>query len=257
MARQRSGPSGVVALRRGPPGRLEMAQVAERLLQPPARSSRASARAPWTPGTASNAVIGPRSRSAPSRRSSRSATSARLASMCASTSANVRPWPGRQSRGAVRLDRVERAQELADRVGRVAVVVVERDAPEQVVAARSAARRSGWKRQTCDGAWPGVSSTSHAPRSLRTSTPGSSGRSASTGPAMPARRPRAAPLSHSRERLGRHAGRAGDLDALLEHGLGVLAPRASRARGSGASTPRSPSARRSSPPARSGRCARA
>src|SRR3954454_18686182 len=46
-------------------------------------------------------------------------------------------------------------------------------------------RRSGWNRQTCEGAWPGVSITSQAPRSLRTSTPGSSGRVGSIGPATP------------------------------------------------------------------------
>ena len=54
--------------------------------------------------------------------------------MCAWTSANVRPWPARHRRAPRRSTTSSEPQELARRVGRVAVVEVDRDAAEQVVA---------------------------------------------------------------------------------------------------------------------------
>ena len=62
--------------------------------------------------------------------------SARFASMCAATSPNGRPCPGRQSRASSAVDRVEAVEELRHRVRRPAVVEVERHAAEQVVAAQ-------------------------------------------------------------------------------------------------------------------------
>ena len=89
---------------------------------------------PYSSGTTSYAVIGPRSATISRTRARRCPTSARLASMCAATSVNVRAWPARHSRASRRLHDVERVQELADRVVRPAVVEVQRHAPEQVVA---------------------------------------------------------------------------------------------------------------------------
>ena len=54
--------------------------------------------------------------------------------MWACTSANVRPCPGRHRRAPSRSTTSSELQEFADRVGRVAVVEVQRDAPKQVVA---------------------------------------------------------------------------------------------------------------------------
>ena len=59
------------------------------------------------------------------------------------------------------------------------------------------------------------------------------------------------------QRLVGHAALARDLDPPLERGVGILRRSASCARGWGASTARSPCARRSSRPARSGRSGRA
>ena len=67
-------------------------------------------------------------------RSDRSATSLRLPSMCACTSVNVRPWPAQAQARAQPLHDVQRAQEFAHRIRRVAVVEEQRDAPQQVVA---------------------------------------------------------------------------------------------------------------------------
>ena len=72
--------------------------------------------------------------SAPRTASRLRATSSRLASMWPATSVNGRAWPASASRASSALDDVERVQELADRVRRVADVEVLRDAAEQVVA---------------------------------------------------------------------------------------------------------------------------
>ena len=63
------------------------------------------------------------------------ATSARLASMWPRTSVNVRPWPDRHRRAPRSSTRSSERRNSPAGSGRVAVVVVERDAAEQVVAA--------------------------------------------------------------------------------------------------------------------------
>ena len=157
--------------------------------------------------------------------------------------------------------RVERARPCRGcagtrRPGRASSRSRSRARPGRAGGRRDSSRpRSGWYRTTCEGAWPGVSWTCQAPRSVSTSTPGTSSRSGSTtlGDAEPW--PRAL-LGLAAQRLepARRSG-APPRCAARARARGP-APRASCARGAGASTARSRRARRSAPPARSGRSAR-
>ena len=84
-------------------------------------------------------------------------------------------------------------------------------------------RRSGWCSTTCEGAWPGVSCTCQAPRSVTTSTPGDEvavGREA--GPIMPPSSSWRRSAQRAQRRLG-HAALARDLDPPLQGRLAVAA----------------------------------
>ena len=149
-------------------------------------------------------------------------------------------------------------EELADRVGRPAVVVVERDAPEQVVAGDQqpplglvAGRRATARGRASRPRARRRGRVSHLDAGHEVAVGARPGRRCRTALAparlCPARAaaPRAARRSGARSRCAARAPPRGPR------------PGGSRARGSGASTARSPRARRSSRPARSGRCARA
>ena len=75
----------------------------------------------------------------PAIASRRSRTSARLPSMWPRRSVNGRPCPDSVSRTSSALDAVQRGEELAHRVGRPAVVEVERDPAQHVVAGQQQA----------------------------------------------------------------------------------------------------------------------
>ena len=128
-ARARSSATGATS-----PAQLQVAQVAERLGQPPAdHHRRCGISASSISGTISNGVRGP-SRARARTRSTRSCTARRFASTRRGASRTGRPWPASTSCTSSPSTTSRLRQELAGRVGRVAEVVVERDPPEQVVA---------------------------------------------------------------------------------------------------------------------------
>ena len=111
---------------------------------------------------------------------------------------------------------------------------------------RSAARCSGWCRHTCDGAWPGVSITFQVPASVSNVTPG------------PGRcRRRACPPGRCPSRgAPPPSARSGCSGTPLSSAISIVLSRSVVARAasrSGASRPRSPRARPSAAPGRSGR----
>ena len=130
------------------------------------RASRTAAKAPpWVAsssvkmrGTISKAVNGSLAIAASTSARRSPATSSRLPSMWACTSVNVRPWPARHRRAPSAFHDIQRAQEFADRVGRVAEVEEQGDAPEQVIAGDQEASL-GLEQAHVRGAWPGVSYT--------------------------------------------------------------------------------------------------
>ncbi len=80
--------------------------------------------------------------------------------------------------GAQGLHAVQRGQELARGVGRVAEVEVGRNAAQQVVPGDQ--QPALGLEQAHEGAWPGVSITVQRPRSVSTSTPATRSRAGST-----------------------------------------------------------------------------
>ena len=173
-----------------------------------------------------------------------------VASMWPGMSVNGRAWPASASRASSAVDDVERAQELADRVRRVADVEVLRDAAEQMVAGDQQAllglvqadvrRRVAGRLDHLPG--PGVGLDRHARDQVAVGAqrrpPGRSPPAAALRPAL-----RAAPRARRSGARSRSCGRC---------------PAGARRAAStpGASRPRSPRARRSAAPARSDRCGR-
>ena len=168
-----------------------------------------------------------------------------------------RPWPARIRSTSRRVDDVEAVAGTRRRVGRVAEVVVERDA-----------RRAGGRRTAAAGAragaarrarvrGPGVSCTCQVPRSVSTSTPSTSSTSGSTSP----RDARCCwPRARRAERLDRL--RAARRCGARPRGAARTRPPDRRrscacGRGRGGSRARSRSPRRSARPGRSGRSGRA
>jgi hypothetical protein len=123
------------------------------------------------------------------------------------------PVAGQREPRAVGLDRVERRQELTDRVGRVAVVVVQRDAPEQVVAGDeqpALGLEQAHVRRRVAGR------LDHEPRAeVAAHLDAGQQRARRLDRPRDARRPLAPGALPLRQRLGRHARRPRDLDALL------------------------------------------
>ena len=143
--------------------------------------------------------------------------------MCACTSVNVRPWPARHRRAPSRSTTSSECRNSPDRVGRVAELEVQRDAPEQVVAGdqqaalgleqadvrgRVAGRLVG--DPLAEVAWP------------RRDAVETRSRSGSIGPAMPDPIAAAALGRVAAQRLLGHAALARHLQAPREHRVGVL-----------------------------------
>ena len=171
------------------------------------------------------------------------------------TSVNGRPWPDSASRASSASTLSSELEELADRVGRVAGVEVQRDAPEQVVAGdqqpalglvQADVRRARGRASRSPASRRGRSRRSR-PRSAR-------GRRASV-PAWPVPWLRRCSTQRCSGASGTPLWRAISSRRASACSRSPAAP--CGARGSGASTPRSRRARRSAAPARSGRRARA
>ena len=165
------------------------------------------------------------------------------------------PVPGQAQARAEALDDLQRAQEFADGVGRVAVVEVQRDAPEQVVAGDQQAPL-GLEQADVRRARARVSRT-------RPTRPGRCDADAGDELAIGLDRPGdAGPAPAALGGVARAAAPPERRSGARSPGAARTSPRGPRscgpgARGWGASTPRSRRARRSWRPARSGRCARA
>ena len=152
-----------------------------------------------------------------------------------------------------RLDLVEAAEELADRVGGVAVVEEEDGAAEQVVAGDQQPAlglveddvrgRVAGRLVDLPGAEVGLDLD-----------PGQQVAVGLDDRVDPGLVVAAARLAVALQRRRRDAALAGDLDPLLERRGGVVGHQAARAPRPGASRARSRPPRRSAPPARSGRC---
>ena len=134
VARQRSAASSGVAFGRRASGDLEMSQVAERLLQPP-RGVAGRRRRPVHAGhglEGADRTVGAQDLEQPLQPLGHE----RAVGLDVRADVGERaPVAGQAEPRPEHLDALQRGQELADRVGRVAVVVVERHAAEQVVAA--------------------------------------------------------------------------------------------------------------------------
>ena len=107
------------------------------------------------------------------------------------TSVNGRPWPASASRASSASTRSSESRNSPTGSGvwpssKYSETRPSRWSPE------ISSRRSGWCRQTCEGAWPGVSTTCQSPRSVATVTPGTRSRSDVSSPEMPVARRRAA-----------------------------------------------------------------
>ena len=158
---------------------------------------------------------------------------------------------GEREPGVERVDDVQRVQELADRVRRVADVEVLRDAPEQVVAGdqQRAARAGAGRRARARGR--ASRSRPRCRRRSRSSRPGPGrGRCAACPPGRSRGRGGARPSAGAAPRGRRSGARPRSC------GRGPAGARRA-ASSAGASRPRSRRARPAAAPARSGRCARA
>ena len=112
--------------------------------------------------------------------------------MWPATSVNGRPWPASASRVSSASTRSSESRNSPDRVGRVALVEVQRHAAEQVVAGDQQPPL-GLVQADVRGRVAGR--LDHLPRRRgrsRPTTPGTRSRSTTSSPAMPAARPRAA-----------------------------------------------------------------
>ena len=138
---------------------------------------------PYARRVSSKAVPGP-SASAARVASSRSATSTRFASTCPVTSVNGRPWPASASRVSSTSTRSSDPRNSPTGSG-VCPSSKNGDTRPSRWSPEISSRRSGWCRQTCEGAWPGVSITCQSPRSVETTTPGTSSRSTTSSPEIP------------------------------------------------------------------------
>ena len=236
------------------PAALEVAQVAERLGQAPADHHR-----PWASrGRASRARSRRRARPVCDRAADRvdalvDRPPVRLDRVRASRTG--RPWPG-QARAARRARRPRRGSPGTRRRGRACS-----RSRSRARRGRAGGRPTAAARARAGGA-PRARARGRASR-RRSRRPGRSPPHArqqvavghdDLGDAGPAPRAPPAPAAAS---VGRHAALAGHLEAALEGALGILAPPWSCARGWGASTARTPRARRSAPPGRSGPSGRA
>ena len=173
------------------------------------------------------------------------------------TSVNVRPWPARHSRASSACDRVQRGAgtRRPDRASSRSRSTATRGRAGG--RRRSSRRRSGWCRQTCDGAWPGVSTT--RPRA-EVGVDDDAGHAASRSGSTSARDPAAAvarrlPTTRAAARPARRSGARPRSGARARSSGSLEAARMCAWRG--ASTARSRWRRRRSPPGRSGRSARA
>ena len=156
---------GAVALARRPAGVLQVAQVAERLGQPPVGERRASAPRRGSAGRARSPSRAP-SRARRARRADSASTRSRLAAMWPGDVGERPPVAGHAQPRVERLDDIERVQELADRIRREAVVEVERDASQQVVAGdQQPVARAGAGRHA-RGRVPASRTPRHGPRSV-------------------------------------------------------------------------------------------
>src|SRR3954452_1745469 len=200
-------------------GHLQMAQVAERLLHPPARGRgrrllAVDRRDRLECGDRPALAQGTQQRLEPLVHERPGAFDVRI------DVGEGPPVAGQREPRAVRRDSVERVEELPDRVGRVAVVVVERDAPEEMVARdeqpplgleqADVRRRVAGRLDHEPRAEVAAHLDAGQERPRRLDRPGDARRPGA---------PLALPLG---ERLRRGPRRPGDLDALLQHGLRVL-----------------------------------